>query len=125
MLRELAPVNQSVPGRPRRWFQSDNEDLIVWYAEDGAIYGFQLCYDRQGHERALTWAPDHGFLHNRIDAGEREGLRYKRSPILVADGIFDAAAMSRRFPEVSTLLPPEIREFVSGKLAEYNDAQSR
>lgn len=118
MLRELSDVRQIEGGRPRRWFQSGDEDLIVWYAEDGSIYGFQLCYDRQGRERALTWTPG-GFSHNRIDAGERRGFRYKRTPLLVADGRFDASAMTRRFLEISAALPPEIREFVSGKLAEH------
>jgi hypothetical protein len=119
MLRELSDVRQIEGGRPRRWFQSSDEDLIVWYAEDGTIYGFQLCYDRHEHERALTWMRGRGYSHNRIDTGERRAFRHKRSPVLVADGRFDASAMTRRFLQISAALPPEITEFVSGKLAEY------
>jgi hypothetical protein len=119
MLRELSDVRQIEGSRRRRWFQSSNEDLIVWYAEDDSIYGFQLCYDRHDDERALTWMRGQGFSHNRIDAGEGSALRYKRSPVLVADGRFDAHAMMRRFMEISAALPQEIGEFVSGKLAEY------
>lgn len=119
VLRELSDVRQIEAGRPRRWFQSSDEDLIVWYAEDGAIYGFQLCYDRRDDERALTWMRERGYSHNRIDAGEHRAFRHKRSPVLVADGRFDAPAMQRRFLEISAGLPPEIREFIAGKLAEY------
>jgi hypothetical protein len=118
VLRELSDVRQIEGGRPRRWFQSGDEDLIVWYAEDGTIYGFQLCYDRQGHEKALTWMPE-GYSHNRIDAGEGRAFRYKGTPLLVADGRFDDSAMTRRFLEISTALPPEISEFVLGKIADY------
>jgi len=120
MLRELSDVRQIDGGRQRRWFQSDDEDLIVWYAEGGAIEGFQLCYDRHDHERALTWMRGQGFSHNCIDAGEGSALRYKRSPVLTADGRFDADAMIRRFTEISAALPPEVSEFVSGKLAAYS-----
>jgi hypothetical protein len=120
MLRELSDVRQIEGGRRRRWFQSDDEDLIVWYAQDDAIDGFQLCYDRHSHERALTWMRGQGFSHNRIDAGEGSALRYKRSPVLTADGRFDADAMIRRFTEISAALPPEVSEFVSGKLAAYS-----
>jgi hypothetical protein len=119
MLREISDVGQPEGGRTRRWFQSDDEDLIVWYAADGAIYGFQLCYDRNGHERALTWTPEHGYSHNRIDAGEDRSFRYKGSPVLVADGRFDAALTMQRFLQISSAMPVEIRDFVSGKLIEY------
>ncbi|MCI3951571.1 MAG: hypothetical protein K0R53_1068, partial [Burkholderiales bacterium] len=119
MLRELADIRQTEGRRPRRWFQSNAEDLIVWYAEDGTPAGFQLCYDRGQDERALTWTQQRGYTHHRIDAGEGSALRYKQTPVLVADGTFDATAMSRRFLRVSAGLPREIREFVLVKLAEY------
>lgn len=119
MLRELSGVRQDKGGRLRRWFQSRDEDLIVWCDKDGSMYGFQLCYDRRRHERALTWTRNHGFSHNRVDAGEGRSFRHKGSPLLVADGRFDATAMSRRFLEISTDVPREITEFVCAKLAEY------
>ena len=119
MFREFSNVNQRKGERRRRWFQSEKEDLIVWYADDGSLFGFQLCYDRQHKERALTWLPPHGFSHNRIDDGEGEGIGYKRTPVLVADGLFDAAAMSRRFRELSDSLPGEIATFVLNKLKQF------
>ena len=119
MLREISRVRQIKWGRRRRWFQSDDEDLFVWYRPNGSIFGFQLCYGRQRDEKALTWMPKRGFSHNRVDAGERGGLEYARSPILVVDGTFDPSAMNRRFLEISTSLPPEVRQFVLGKLTKY------
>ena len=106
MLRELSHVRQISGGRPRRWFQSHDEDLIVWYAENGSIYGFQFCYGRNRKERALTWTAEQGFSHNKIDAGDRDGMRYAGTPILVADGIFDPRSWSvdsQRLPVLSLL----------------------
>ncbi|HET7596838.1 MAG TPA: hypothetical protein VFK15_07890 [Burkholderiales bacterium] len=119
MLREILDVKPTEEGRRRRWFQSADEDLIVWYAQDGSIFGFQLCYDRQRNEHALTWMRGRGYAHNRIDAGEGRGFRYKASPVLVADGRFDAPAMTQRFRRISATLPRNIRDFVSDRLSEY------
>jgi hypothetical protein len=91
----------------------------VWYADDGSIFGFQFCYDKQKSERALTWLPDNGFFHNRVDDGEGPALTYKRTPVLVADGAFDASAMSLRFLQISQAIPRDIFEFVSSKLREH------
>lgn len=125
MLREISDVNQPESGRARRWFQSSDEDLIVWYAADGAIYGFQLCYDRNSDERALTWTPERGYSHDRIDSGEDRSFKHKASPVLLADGRFDASVMARRFLQISIALPAEIREFVSGKLMAYPASGSK
>jgi hypothetical protein len=43
----------------------DYFDLIVWYEPDGGVHGFQLCYDKPGRERALTWTLVDGFRHGR------------------------------------------------------------
>ena len=121
MLRELSDVRQIKGGHPRRWFQSDDEDLVIWYDCDGSIYGFQLCYNRTGIEKALTWMRDRGFSHDKVDAGTRSGLNYGRTPILVADGTFDAPAMKRRFEAISVSLPEEVRALVLTRLNEYPD----
>jgi hypothetical protein len=123
MLTEYSGIREISGGRPRRWFYSEDEDLIVWYADDGSIFGFQLCYDKQKSERALTWLPQSGFSHERVDyggsdsAGRGLGSRLdKLTPLLVADGVFDIASLSRRFLQISQALPRDVFEFVSGKL---------
>ena len=96
MLKELPEVRQ-VPEEPnRRWFSDDYFDLIVWLDHNGEITGFQLCYDIAGDEHALTWHEKTGFSHQRVDDGELQ-RPYKATPILVADGSFDYAAISQSF----------------------------
>jgi hypothetical protein len=124
VLRELPTVKQVKGEHRRRWFNSESEDLIVWYADDGSIFGFQLCYDRLRSERALTWLPETGFSHDRIDDGEGVGLAHKRSPVLVPDGVFDARDVAIRFRAISGLLPGDVVEFVSAKLKEYVDLEA-
>ena len=115
MLRELTEVRQ-IPGEPqRRWFADDYFDLIVWFDNNGESIGFQLCYDIPGEERALTWREPTGFSHQRVDDGERQ-RPYKATPILVADGAVDDAAIARLFKERSHGMDQQVAGFVLGKL---------
>ena len=80
MLTEIQNVRQ-IPGEGfRRWFSDNYFDLIVWYDDERKLVGFQLCYDKDGRERALTWTHEHGFQHNRIDSGEIAG-HIKMTPV--------------------------------------------
>lgn len=58
-----------------RPIRTDHEyfELIVWFADDSTIWGFQLCYDRGRSERAFTWTAADGYSHNRI-VGEPPAL---------------------------------------------------
>ena len=116
---ELADVAQISREPRRRWFRSPNEDLIVWFDSDDSILGFQLCYDRQGTERALSWKAGRGYSHEKVDDGEAVGLAHKRTPILVADGVFDSKVVLERFLAAAHGVPRDIVTFVSGKLGEY------
>ena len=108
-------------GEPRRrWFASNDLDLIVWCDDSGSPIGFQLCYDKLRSEHALTWKPELGFVHTAVDDGEdKVGLRYKSTPILVADGRFDANGVSDLFCASSGRLPPDIVKFVTTKLRQH------
>ncbi len=116
-LREVRDCRQ-VQGEPRRrWFGSDQLDLIVWCDEAGAPVGFQLCYDLDHTERALTWKPTSGFQHNNVDDGESGGpLRPKGSPVLVPDGAIDFERLSKLFAQVNTKVPADIAAFVAARL---------
>ena len=116
---EILDVRQTPDEPTRRWFRSDDLDLIVWCDASGAPTGFQLSYDRLHSEHALTWTPQLGFVHNAVDDGEDGGIRYKETPILVADGHFDANRLSDRFAAASACLPPVIAAFVGTKLREH------
>jgi len=59
MLTEIRNARQVEGEGFRRWFTDDYFDLIVWYGDQNAMIGFQLCYDKQGKERALTWTVEY------------------------------------------------------------------
>lgn len=115
MLREILPTSQH-PGEPlRRWFYSADFDLYVWQGEAGDILAFQLCYDKGRGEHALYWKRDKGFSHLRVRDGEGSGLS-SETPILVADGVFDAAPVLSAFLAEADALPTTIRDFVASRI---------
>ena len=119
MLKEVRDVRQ-VPGESRRqMFFSEDMDLTVWVDDRGAILGFELCYDKGIGERSVRWRSGYGFLHQRVDDGENRPGRYKATPILVPDGVFDANKISRLFLENSRDLDRPLSDFVYRKLLEY------
>ena len=105
----------------RRWLTDDYFDLIVWYEPGGGIHGFQLCYDKPGQERALTWTQSRGFAHNKVDSGESapEG---NLTPILVPDGAFHAVRVREEFLNRCTQMDALIRQFVLAKIDEFASA---
>lgn len=119
MLFELRDVRQIEGEHRRRWFMDAYFDLIVWLTADDEVVGFQLCYDKQGDQRALTWKRPAVYAHTGIDDGENRPGKYKATPILVADGVFDHAAIGERFRLASASIDPAIAEFVHAKLIAY------
>ena len=118
MLHEISDVRQVEDDDFRRWFMDEFFDLIVWYDKQNKITGFQLCYDKVRNEHALTWRSGRGFIHTRIDDGERPGSS-KMSPILVADGAFDKMSIAERFKRESGQIDPEIAALVFEKVMTY------
>lgn len=118
MLSEISNPRQVAAEGFRRWFTDEYFDLIVWYSDDRRLIGFQLCYDKDDRERAFTWTLAHGFQHDRVDAGEVPG-RSKMTPIIVADGAFDAGTVAERFRQAGAAIEPGIVSMVLEKLAEY------
>jgi hypothetical protein len=93
-------------------------ELIVWYSPAGAIRGFQLCYDRNGHERAFTWHVEAGMVHTAVDEGDDSPLR-NDSPILVPDGVPRTDRVLTEFRERARGLEPELVALVAEKLEEF------
>lgn len=106
------PIKPVAHDLDRRWISDEYFDLIVWYESEDQIHGFQLCYDKPGRERALTWKRDRGFLHTAVDSGESKPTA-NRTPMLVADGVFPVEQVRSEFIARSNLLPAEIRELQS------------
>ena len=114
---EIRNVRQErgAPG-PRRWFESDGLDLVVWHGGAGEVTGFQLCYDWGKGEHALTWRPGTGFVHNAVDEGDGSPLK-NLTPVLVPDGVVPWAELTTRFVERCHSLEPELRQLISARLA--------
>ncbi len=100
----------------RRWFASARCDLIVWVREDQTISGFQFCYDKDTSEHALTWFEDQGFSHMRVDTGGTGFAHGRGTPLLVANGVFDAGRILELFVGECALVPREYVDVISKKL---------
>jgi hypothetical protein len=61
VLREVLNVQQVAGEPPRRWFFSHQQDLWVWFGEDGVPVAFQLAYGKYRDERAIRWKAGRGF----------------------------------------------------------------
>jgi hypothetical protein len=119
MLTEIAHARQIAGEGHRRWFTDKYFELIVWYDRaGGSVTGFQLCYDKTGSERALTWRAGRGYLHERVDDGEGPGT-FKMSPVLLPDGLFDSRGVAERFRRAADRIDAKIRELVLAKLAAH------
>ncbi|MBI5889392.1 MAG: hypothetical protein HZB47_01795 [Nitrosomonadales bacterium] len=117
-MKERINVRQ-IPGEARRrWFFSDDFDLIVWLSDELSCIGFELCYDKRGLERSISWS-NGGFRHMAVDDGEHRPGKYKASPILIPDGFFDSPRVHSAFREVSHSLPGEIADYVLNALLRY------
>ena len=99
----------------------DYFDLIVWYQANGQIHGFQLCYDKRGHERALTWTHSDGFWHSSIDAGESNPAN-NATPVLMGGGTFPIQRVKDEFLARSISLSEEIRALVLTRIDEYKQS---
>ena len=119
MLREVRNTRQAHDEPPRRFFFSHEQDLWVWFGEDGAPVAFQLAYGKYRNEHAIRWKAGRGFVHQKVDDGESAGVLVKQAPMLLADGVFDAAAVLERFLELSAEMPWEIADFVAARLREH------
>ena len=108
---ELISIRQ-IPGeKRRRWFTSLDMDLILWFDAEHNPVSFELCYNKQTHEKSLRWRAS-GIEHSVVDSGENNPGRYKSTPMLRDANHFDAAMIKSLFAAECTNLPPDIVEFV-------------
>jgi len=118
MLRELPPKKQ-VPGEMnRRWFFSNELDLVVWCDKDGNPTGFQLAYDKDRNEHSISWHFNKGFIHYVVDEGNQKSGK-NETPLLYSNGAFNAVHVIDLFRALSIEMPLHIRKFVLEKLSLY------
>ncbi len=96
-MEERVGVRQIQGESKRRWFASDDFDLIVWLSDDERLIAFELCYDKRGKERSIRWSNNSGYLHMAVDDGEQVLGKHKETPILIADGLFDSKQVHSNF----------------------------
>lgn len=95
-LYEIRNTKQ-IPGEPRRrWFSSQDLDLIVWLGEDDSIIGFQLSYDKLFDQRALTVYATK-FFHSKVDDGASSPEKFKATPQLVNDDELNGSRLAQIF----------------------------
>ena len=124
MLNEVTHVTQYEPKKFRRWFHDEFFDLYTWETANGAMLGFQLCYAKNGQERALRWSLGDGYRHEGVDANEEKPGR-AMSAFFVVDGVFDANSVGTHFVEASITLPEKIKAFVGERITAYERETSQ
>ncbi len=123
MLSEVTNLTQYDAGSYRRWFHDGFFDLYVWENFAGDVQGFQLCYAKADHQRALRWSHDRGYNHEGVDSPEDKPGR-AMSAIFIADGVFDPDGIGAKFALASQPLPPHVRNFILDKIKGYALAPS-
>lgn len=118
MLREIPNAAQVEGEKPRRWFFSHEQDLLVWFGPDGKPTAFQLAYGKYHDEHAIRWKAGHGFRHYIVDDGEH-GAPGKGVAILEPNGEFPASKVLKRFLELSAEIPEEVVDFVANRIREH------
>lgn len=119
MLREISSIRQSRNHRKKRWFTDADMDLFIWFSQQAPVR-FQLSYNKRGQEHAITWDIEAGFCHNSVDTGEQFlHFKYKMTPILEADGDFNAATVARDFLRASDNIEESLADFIYARLLEY------
>ncbi|MBI5689227.1 MAG: hypothetical protein HZC55_03960 [Verrucomicrobia bacterium] len=115
MFREFKLVRQERGGR-RRWFESPDLDLVVWFDLAGVCEGFQLLFAHAHGERALTWRRGLGFRSDRVTDGD--GPLGNESPTLIPEREDRWGEFESRFLANAGSLEPEIHELVLARLRE-------
>ena len=114
MLKELK-TKQNANDYFRRWFNDEIFDLFVWYDGDGGLVGFQLCYDKDRREGAITYVEGRGYTLEVVDSGE-DSAWINATPVLREGGEFPRERVLGAFTSRSKEIDAEVRRYVIEKL---------
>jgi hypothetical protein len=114
MLIESCGIKQETAAGRRRWFSSHDLELVFWFDLKDDLSGFQLCYYKDGEQRALTWKRPGGFDHSLVDEGDDS--HYPETPVLKPDGAVSWDEIAARFQTQAGGLEPTLRQFVRERL---------
>ncbi|MBI2993900.1 MAG: hypothetical protein HYY48_06965 [Gammaproteobacteria bacterium] len=116
-MKEVHTAKQPIGEPRRRWFESPQLDLYVWYGGEDEVIQFQICYNKGPGEQALTWSRDGGLSHHAVDDGEGRVFHMKSTPVLSASTEFDSAELRALFEDVARKLEHDLYEFIIHQLA--------
>jgi len=119
MLAEISHLRQSNRSLKKRWFTSLDMDLFVWYRNNTPVK-FQLSYDKNDNEHAISWDCHRDFNHYCVDTGEYDVSEYKKTPLLLdACSQQDLASLARNFLVESEYIDVAVSEFIYARLMAY------
>ncbi|MHC4874671.1 MAG: hypothetical protein ACYTFY_22705 [Planctomycetota bacterium] len=118
MLKEITKIRQEGSGF-RRWFQDENLELVVWYADETLqeLKGFEFCYDKVNIEHALRITSDGFVSHTKIDSGD-DNPTANKSPIHIPDGIIDKERILFSFKDNAAHLDEDLKNYVLAGIEE-------
>lgn len=117
MLREIGYIKQTPGQLFRRWFNDELLDLFVWQEEGGRITGFQLCFDKDTDERALSYSEAEGYsLHN---VHTEESSLDMGSPVLRRGAELPFPHLLALLTERGAGIDPRVFRYVREKLEAY------
>jgi hypothetical protein len=119
MLREIPNTKQVAGEPPRKWYFSQDLDLVVWFDPAGVPCAFQLAYDKYKGEHSIAWHSERGYRHSIVDDGERQAGDFE-TPLLYANGPFKKDSVLEKFLKLSEELPSAVKDLVVKKLREFD-----
>lgn len=121
VFKEFIKVRQDHHGF-RRLFTAPGCDLYMWYNSqaDKTLTGFQLVYNLDEDQKALTWTADAGFNHLGVDLDRRN--RYPQTPILVEDGLFEYGTIEQQLKLSYTEASDDDLKFAIEKIIRYGES---
>lgn len=117
MLREIGYIKQSPGQLFRRWFNDELLDLFVWQEEGGRITGFQLCFDKDKDERALSYSEAEGYALD--DVHTEESSLDMGSPVLRRGAELPFPHLLALLTERGAGIDPRVFRYVKEKLEAY------
>jgi hypothetical protein len=106
MLEELKDVRQVEGEGLRRWFISDELELILWYDNSRKLEGFQICYDKLAGTRNITWK-----MITRADG--------KNKSIVISDGPYNKTRIHSLVERETQNLEENLRLFILKRLKSH------
>lgn len=99
-----------------RWYSDESHDLYVWSDKAGMISRFQFTYNKgTGREEVIEWRGGEMVGHALIDPGEDLSI-HKKTPIIVANGVWDEAAVSREFERAAHGIEQSVYKYILRRL---------